>query len=250
MAFDPPNYDQGPPVNLPAELSLPILAIRNTVIFPVLAFPINVGREKSLDAVERALAGDKLLGIVAQQDAKNEDPDVAELYTTGTVVKILKSVKMPGNKLNVIIQGLARVKIDRWESTSPNLRAHVTVHEESTESTPELESLMATMRELAQKIIDLSPHIPSEASFLVRSIDNPGILADIVASNLSIGVEEKQDLLDTLDTKERMTKVIALLNKEIQVLELSNKIQTEVKGEMDKAQREYFLREQLKAIQK
>ncbi len=250
MAFDPPNYDQGPPVNLPAELSLPILAIRNTVIFPVLAFPINVGREKSLDAVERALAGDKLLGIVAQQDAKNEDPDVGELYTTGTVVKILKSVKMPGNKLNVIIQGLARVKIDRWESTSPNLRAHVTVHEESTETNPELESLMATMRELAQKIIDLSPHIPSEASFLVRSIDNPGILADIVASNLSIGVEEKQDLLDTLDTKERMTKVIALLNKEIQVLELSNKIQTEVKGEMDEAQREYFLREQLKAIQK
>lgn len=250
MAFDPPSYDQGAPVHLPADLSLPILAIRNTVIFPVLAFPINVGREKSLEAVERALQGDKLLGIVAQQDAKNEDPDVGELYSTGTVVKILKSVKMPGNKLNVIIQGLARIKIDRWDSTSPTLRAHVKVHEESTESTPELESLMATMRELAQKIIDLSPHIPSEASFLVRSIDNPGILADIVATNLSIGVEEKQDLLETLDTRERMTKVIALLNKEIQVLELSNKIQTEVKGEMDKAQREYFLREQLKAIQK
>jgi ATP-dependent Lon protease len=250
MAFDPPSYDQGAPVHLPADLSLPILAIRNTVIFPVLAFPINVGREKSLEAVERALQGDKLLGIVAQQDAKNEDPDVGELYSTGTVVKILKSVKMPGNKLNVIIQGLARIKIDRWDSTSPTLRAHVKVHEESTESTPELESLMATMRELAQKIIDLSPHIPSEASFLVRSIDNPGILADIVATNLSIGVEEKQDLLETLDTRERMSKVIALLNKEIQVLELSNKIQTEVKGEMDKAQREYFLREQLKAIQK
>ncbi len=250
MAFDPPSFDQGTPVQLPPELAIPILAIRNTVIFPVLAFPINVGRDKSLEAVERALAGDKLLGIVAQQDAKNEDPDVGDLYTTGTVVKILKSVKMPGNKLNVIIQGLSRIKVERWESTSPCLRAQVRVHPESTESTPELESLMSTMRELAQKIIDLSPHIPSEASFLVRSIDNPGILADIVASNLSIGVEEKQELLETLDTKERITKVIALLNKEIQVLELSNKIQTEVKGEMDKAQREYFLREQLKAIQK
>ncbi|MDP2312237.1 MAG: endopeptidase La [Pseudomonadota bacterium] len=250
MAFDPPSYDQGAPVNLPSELNVPILAIRNTVIFPVLAFPINVGRDKSLEAVERALAGDKLLGIVAQQDAKNEDPDVGELYNTGTVVKILKSVKMPGNKLNVIIQGLARIKIERWEGTDPCLKAQVKVFEEGTESTPELESLMSTMRELAQKIIDLSPHIPSEASFLVRSIDNPGILADIVASNLSIGVEEKQELLETFDTKERMTKVIALLNKEIQVLELSNKIQTEVKGEMDKAQREYFLREQLKAIQK
>jgi ATP-dependent Lon protease len=250
MAFDPPSYDQGAPVNLPSELSIPILAIRNTVIFPVLAFPINVGRDKSLEAVERALAGEKLLGIVAQQDAKNEDPDVGELYSIGTVVKILKSVKMPGNKLNVIIQGVARIKIERWEATDPCLRAHVRVFEEGTDSTPELESLMATMRELAQKIIDLSPHIPSEASFLVRSIDNPGVLADIVASNLSIGVEEKQELLETFDTKERMTKVIALLNKEIQVLELSNKIQTEVKGEMDKAQREYFLREQLKAIQK
>ncbi len=250
MAFDPPSYEQGAPPNLPAELDLPILAIRNTVIFPVLAFPINVGRDKSLEAVERAMAGDKLLGIVAQQDAKNEDPDTAELYLTGTVVKILKSVKMPGNKLNVIIQGLSRIKVERWMTTTPTLSAHVRVFPESQGTSSEIESLMATLRELAQKIIDLSPHIPSEASFLVRSIDNPGILADIVASNLSIGVEEKQELLDTLDTRERMTKVIALLNKELQVLELSQKIQTEVKGEMDKAQREYFLREQLKAIQK
>jgi len=248
MAFDPPSFDQAN-VDLPSELSLPILAIRNTVIFPVLAFPINVGRDKSLDAVEKALAGDKLLGIVAQQDAKNEDPDTADLYTTGTVVKILKSVKMPGNKLNVIIQGLSRIKVEQWEGTSPCLQARVRVIEEAP-ADPELESLMGQMRELAQKIIDLSPHIPSEANFLVRSIDNPGVLADIVATNLSIGVEEKQDLLDTLDTKERMIKVIALINKEIQVLELSQKIQTEVKGEMDKAQREYFLREQLKAIQK
>ncbi len=250
MAFDPPSYETGAPPNLPPELDLPILAIRNTVIFPVLAFPINVGRDKSLEAVERALAGDKLLGIVAQQDAKNEDPDTSELYLTGTVVKILKSVKMPGNKLNVIIQGLSRIKVERWTATSPTLNAHVRVFPEPQDTTPELESLMATMRELAQKIIDLSPHIPAEASYLVRSIENPGSLADIVASNLSIGVEEKQELLDTFDTRERMTKVIALLNKEIQVLELSNKIQTEVKGEMDKAQREYFLREQLKAIQK
>ncbi len=248
MAFESPGDQQ--PVNLPPELSIPILAIRNTVIFPVLAFPINVGRNKSLEAVERALAGDKLLGIVAQQDAKNEDPEVSELYTIGTVVKILKMVKMPGNKLNVIIQGLARVKIQNWEQTNPCLRASVKVFEESTETTPELEKMMGHMRELAQKVIDISPHIPSEASFLVRSIDNPGILADIIASNLNIDVDEKQALLETMDTQERMTKVIALLNKEIQVVELSNKIQTEVKGEMDKAQREYFLREQMKAIQK
>jgi ATP-dependent Lon protease len=235
---------------LPSTLELPILAIRNTVIFPVLAFPINVGRDKSLSAVDQALEGDKLLGILAQRDAKNEDPETDDLYLTGTVVKILKSVKMPGNKLSVIIQGLARIKVKSFTQDGPHLRAQVEVFEEPAEHPRELEAKMGNLRELAQRIIDLSPQIPSEASFLVRSIDNPGVLADIVASNLSIGVEEKQDLLDSFDTGKRMDKVVALLNKEIQVLELSNKIQTEVKGEMDKAQREYFLREQLKAIQK
>jgi ATP-dependent Lon protease len=237
-------------VNLPSNLDLPVLAIRNTVIFPVLAFPINVGREKSLKAIEEAMAGDKLLGIVTQKDARNEDPDTDELYQTGTVVKILKSVIMPGNKLNVIIQGIARIKVADWKSTAPFLQASVDVFEQSQAEGSEFESLLTQLRELARKIIDLSPHIPSEASFLVRSIDNPGMLADIVATNLSIGIEEKQELLETLDTRQRIEKVIALLKKEIQVLELSNKIQTEVKGEMDKAQREYFLREQLKAIQK
>jgi ATP-dependent Lon protease len=237
-------------LNLPSQLDLPVLAIRNTVIFPVLAFPINVGREKSLKAIEEAMAGDKLLGIVTQLDARNEDPDPDDLYQTGTVVKILKSVIMPGNKLNVIIQGIARIKVDEWKATSPFLRASVEVFEQSDSEAKDFDGLLTQLRELARKIIDLSPHIPSEASFLVRSIDNPGMLADIVATNLSIGIEEKQELLETLDTRQRIEKVIALLKKEIQVLELSNKIQTEVKGEMDKAQREYFLREQLKAIQK
>ena len=236
--------------SLPRELNLPILAIRNTVIFPVLAFPINVGREKSLLAVDEALEKDKLLAILAQKEAKNEDPDTGDLYQVGTVVKILKSVKMPGNKLSVIIQGLARIRVKNWDHTDPFLRAEVEVFEEATEHPEELNSKMGSLRELAQRIIDLSPQIPSEASFLVRSIDNPGVLADIVASNLGISVEDKQDLLETFGTSERMDKVVTLLNKEIQVLELSNKIQSEVKGEMDKAQREYFLREQLKAIQK
>jgi ATP-dependent Lon protease len=247
MSNDTPEQDGG---SLPREMNLPILAIRNTVIFPVLAFPINVGRDKSLLAVEQALEGGMLLGILAQRDAKNEDPDTDELYATGTVVKVLKSVKMPGNKLSVIIQGLARLKVKRFDHTDPYLRAEVEVFEEPAEHPSDLDEKMGNLRELAQRIIDLSPQIPSEASFLVRSIDNPGVLSDIVASNLGIGVEEKQELLDTFGTSDRMDKVIALLNKEIQVLELSNKIQSEVKGEMDKAQREYFLREQLKAIQK
>ena len=231
-------------------VEIPLLAIRNTVIFPVLAFPINVGREKSLKAVDRAMEGDRLMGIVAQTDAKIEDPETGELHMVGTAVKILKSVKMPGNKLNVIIQGLSRIKILEFIHTEPYLKARVQMIEEQELKGVEVNALLMNLREQAQKIIELSPHIPSEASFLVKSIDNPAILSDIVASNLSVSVEEKQELLETLDVKDRMDKVIALLNKEIQVLELSNKIQTEVKGEMDKAQREYFLREQMKAIQK
>ena len=231
-------------------VEIPLLAIRNTVIFPVLAFPINVGRDKSLKAVDQAMEGDRLMGIVAQTDAKLEDPNTDELHVVGTAVKILKSVKMPGNKLNVIIQGLSRIKILEFIHTEPYLKAKVQMIEEEEIKGVEVNALLMNLREQAQKIIELSPHIPSEASFLVKSIDNPAILSDIVASNLSVSVEEKQELLETLDVKERMDKVIALLSKEIQVLELSNKIQTEVKGEMDKAQREYFLREQMKAIQK
>ena len=249
MTSDTPGPEQEAS-NLPPELDLPVLAIRNTVIFPVLAFPINVGRDKSLKAIEEAMAGDQLLAIVAQRDAKNEDPSTDELHQTGTVVRILKSVIMPGNKLNVIIQGLSRIQIKEWQQTDPYLSARVSTHPQPEAEGREFDKLLSQLRELARRIIDLSPHIPSEASFLVRSIDNPGMLADIVATNLSIGVEEKQELLETLDAKERIEKVIVLLQKEIQVLELSNKIQTEVKGEMDKAQREYFLREQLKAIQK
>jgi ATP-dependent Lon protease len=249
MSFENPT-DSGD-INLPGALDVPVLAIRNTVIFPVLAFPINVGRPKSVRAVEKALASEeKLLGIFAQRDPKTEDPDPSDLYQVGTVVKILKSVKVPGNKLNVIIQGLARAKADEWIESESHLTASIECVASTEEESEEMEDLVATLRDLAQKIIDLSPQIPAEASFLVRSIDEPGSLADIVASNLNIPPDEKQELLETIDTRERIDKVIALLNKEIQVLQLSNKIQTEVKGEMDKAQREYFLREQLKAIQK
>ena len=248
MSFDSPTDPSS--ANLPAELDIPVLAIRNTVIFPVLAFPINVGRSKSVRAVEEALATEeKYLGIFAQRDPKTEDPDPSDLHQVGTVVKILKMVKVPGNKLNVIIQGLARAKVQDWADDDGHLRAKLETFQPEAPGR-DAEELMDSLRELAQKVIDLSPQIPAEANFLVRSIDEPGVLADIVASNLNIPPDEKQELLETFPTHERMQKVIALLNKEIQVLELSNKIQTEVKGEMDKAQREYFLREQLKAIQK
>jgi ATP-dependent Lon protease len=232
-------------------LELPVLAIRNTVVFPVLAFPINVGRAKSLAAIKAAMeSGHNRLAIVAQKDASIDDPSHDELYQMGASVKILKSVREPGNKRRLIIQGQERVLIRKWADNDEHLAATVEVVQPQSEGGVEVDALTNSLREHAQRIIELSPDMPSEASFLVRSIDNPSILADIVASNLRIGVEEKQQLLETLGVAERMRKVIELIEREIQVLELSSKIQSDVKGEMDKAQREYFLREQLKAIQK
>lgn len=249
MPFDNPTEAES--VELPEKIDVPVLAIRNTVIFPVLAFPINVGRQMSVAAVEQAMqTEEKLLGIVAQRDAKTEEPGPDDLHGVGTVVRILKMVKVPGGKLNVIIQGIARARIEAWTSTEEVLKATMAPVAPEEDASEETGQMMEELRELAQKIIELSPQISTEAGFLVRSIESPGVLADVVASNLSIQSEDKQDLLETFGLKARMQKVIALLHKEIQVLELSNKIQTEVKGEMDKAQREYFLREQLKAIQK
>ena len=231
-------------------LELPILPIRNTVIFPVLAFPINVGRGKSITAVERALSNDQYMAIFAQKDPSVDHPEEDDLYQIGSMVKIIKHVKMPGNKLSVVIQGVSRIRMRRFNSEENCLSAEVEVIEEDVNAVEEDDSRVDQLRELAQRVFDLSPQVPSEASFLVRSSDDPSGLADIVAININIDLAEKQDLLSTIDVLERINKVITLLQKEIQVLELSNKIQSTVKGEMDKAQREYFLREQLKAIQR
>jgi len=250
MSFE--NRSHSDASDLPDLLDVPVLAIRNTVVFPGIAVPITVGRNKSLRAVEEALAtGEKYIGIFTQRDPKTEDPGSEDLFQVGTVAKILKTLKLPGNKVNVIIQGLARVKVAAWDKDDTRLRAQVETIRAEANADVETETLMDTLRDLAQKIFDQLPQMTPEGAFLVRAIDEPGLLTDVVAANLSsIPSEEKQDLLETLDTRERMEKVVALLNKEIQIMELSNKIQTEVKGEMDKAQREYFLREQLKAIQK
>ncbi|MCO4744565.1 MAG: endopeptidase La [Proteobacteria bacterium] len=248
MAFDSPaDID---PRSLPPEMEVPVLAIRNTVIFPMFAFPINVGRPRSVRAVEEAIDEKSPLGIFAQRDTTIENPEPSDLFQTGTVVNVVKRMKVPGNKLSVIIHGITRVRVKEWKGEGTHLRAVVETLVPEEINSSEIEGLTSTLRELAQKFIDLSPQVAPEAALLVRSIDEPGMLADVVGSNLNIPPEEKQELLETFDIRERMDRVIALLNKEIQVLELSNKIQTDVKGEMDKAQRDYFLREQKKAIEK
>ena len=220
-------------------LQLPILPIRDTVYFPVLAFPISVGRPKSIGAVEEALQSDKYMAIFAQRESSKNDPGEYDLYEIGTMVKIIKNVKIPGNKLSVVLQGVSRIRMQKFYSESNALFADVELIEEEEEE-EEIEDKLEELRKIARQVFDVSPQIQAEATFLVGSTNDPSKVADIIAVNMhNVDKDEKQELLATIDVSQRIDKLLALLRKEMQVLELSNKIQSSVKGEMDKAQREY-----------
>ena len=232
---------------LPKVFEVPVLPIRNAVVFPVLAFPINVGRKYSIGAVEEASERNNLLAIFTQKNPA-EVPDEEDLYEIGSVVRIIKKTKMPENKLSIVYQGLSRIRLKSVTDTGSALMA--TVERIEDENDEDLTEECNDIRELAQKVFELSPTVSNDTSFLVRQTEDPDRLADIIIINLNIENEEKQELLETIDVRERLEKVHTLLQKEINILELSNKLQTTVRGEMDKAQREYFLREQKKAIER
>ena len=229
---------------------LPLLPLRNTVIFPVLTVPLSVGRPKSVAAVENALGVDKLLAVVAQREADVDDPEPGKLYDVGVLARVVKLIKLADGNQSLVVQGLRRIKIGEYLQTDPYLRAKVEVLEETENEGVELDALMLNLKSLAKQVIDLSPTIPDEAHVFIENIDDPSVLADMIASNLRLSTEEKQDILGNLNVRQRLLKVIELLNREVQVLDLSQKIKSEVRGEIDKSQREYFLREQLKAIKR
>ncbi|MCL4748409.1 MAG: endopeptidase La, partial [Burkholderiaceae bacterium] len=229
---------------------LPLLPLRNTVIFPVLTVPLSVGRPRSVAAVEQALEGDKLLVVVAQRDADVDDPGADELYQVGVLARVVKLIKLADGNQSLVVQGLRRIRIRDVVQERPNLRVRVEVLDEAALSGVEVEALMLNLKGLAKQVIDLSPTIPDEAHVFIEGISDPSVLADMIASNLRLSTEEKQELLEQLDLGDRLRRVIDLLQREVQVLDLSQKIKTEVRGEIDKNQREYFLREQLKAIRR
>lgn len=237
--------------DLPASMEVPVLAIRNTVVFPTLATPINVGRPKSLKALEASTSTNQLLGIFTQKDSRSDSPDPKDgLHQTGTLVRVVKVVARSENKFHVIIQGVARLLVTEWTGTEPCLRAKVDVFVDD----PTLEESLAPrtkeLKRLTHKLIHLNPGVPKEADFLIRAINNPAVLADVVASNLPLHVGEKQAVLEAFDAEDRLALVGEFLDREIAALEMAEKIQNETKGEIEKNHREYFLREQLKAIRK
>ena len=231
--------------------SLPILPLKNTVLFPGVVIPITAGRDKSIKLINEANKGDKLIGVVSQIDKNIEDPYLNDIYKTGTVAKILKVLKMPDGNTTVIIQGKKRFTIDKMISEEPYLKA---VIESVPEIIPDLadsefKAIIESIKELALQIIKHSPNIPSEASFAIKNIESNSFLVNFVSSNMNLKVSEKQDLLEINDLQERALETLKFMNIEFQKLEIKNDIQSKVQSDLNQQQREFFLHQQMKTIQ-
>jgi ATP-dependent Lon protease len=230
---------------------LPILPLRNNVLFPGVVIPITVGRDKSIRLIQDAGKGDKIIGVVSQINQEDESPELKDLYSVGTVAQIIRTLKMPDGSTTVIIQGKRRFKLVSEIQSEPYLRANVKYLKDKKydKKSQEMETLFSTIKENALEIIKNSPNIPSEASFAIGNIDSPTFLVNFICSNMNADVEKKQELLEELDLKKRSFKVLEHLTMENEVLRLRNEIQNKVRHDLDKQQREYFLNQQIKTIQ-
>lgn len=230
---------------------LAILPLRNNVLFPGVVIPITVGRDKSIKLIQEANKGNKIIGVVSQKNQEEESPEFADLHTIGTVAQIVRMLKMPDGSSTVIIQGKRRFEIVQPTQTEPYMRANVKMLKEKDfdKNSKEMEVLFKTIKDLALQIIRDSPNIPSEASFAIGNIDSPTFLVNFIASNMNADVAKKQEMLEELDMKKRVLLVMEHLTIEMQMLEMRNEIQTKVRKDMDRQQREYFLQQQMRTIQ-
>jgi ATP-dependent Lon protease len=235
-------------VFVPNELS--ILPLRGTVLFPDLILPIMVGRKKSVKLIDEAMDSDRIIGIITQKRSEIEDPKENDLYSVGVAALILRMIRELDGSQRVIVQGISRIKIKEYIQREPYFKVRSETVEEVYVQGVEVEALMMNLKNLFQRAVELAPYLTTELGTMVSNIKSPSILTDLIASNLNLSTTEKQGILETFDVRDRLSKVHLLLNKEVQVLELGNKIQSQVKEDMDRTQREYYLREQLKAIKK
>jgi ATP-dependent Lon protease len=229
---------------------IPVLPIKGTVLFPETIIPILVGKEGSLELVRQACSGDGVIGICALRNQEAEPIDIPDIYSFGTRAKIVKTVNLPDGNMNVILRGLSRIQVVEFVAKTPYFRARILEATETDLQGDEISAMEENLKNQAIRAIKLIPTIPDEISVMISSIDRPGYLADLIASNLNVSVAEKQEVLEALSIRERLQKVTVLVQHKIEILELGNKIQSQVRGEIDKSQREYYLREQLKAIQR
>jgi len=230
--------------------ALPLLPLRGVVIFPSAIVPLLISRGTSLKLVEDALAGERMLGLIAQKNPEEEAPDPSGLYARGTAGRILKMLKYPDGSIRILVQGLRRIEVAEYTQREPYFRAKIRVLQDEYQASKDLEAVQANMVNQFAKFVSMIPYLPDELQVVVMNIKDPGKVTDLVASNLNISLEEKQDLLNTTDVRSRLEKLSAILNREIELLELGHKIQSQVQTELNKNQKEFYLRQQMKAIQK
>ena len=228
---------------------LPILPLKNTVLFPGVIIPITIAREKSIQLIKDAEKANKLIGVLSQKDSGVESPTKNDLNSIGTVAQILKMLKMPDGNITAVIQGRKRFELHEVTQESPYFKAKVNDYLEKKSSNKDFNAVVLSIKDLALRIIDESPTIPSEASIAIKNIKSSSFVINFVSSNMNISLKEKQSLLEELDIDKRATRVLELLTKELQMLEMKNEIQSKVRTDLDQQQREYFLNQQMKAIQ-
>jgi len=231
---------------------IPLLPVRDVVVYPFMILPLFVGRDKSIRAVDEALARDRLILLAAQRDAEAEDPNAEDLFSVGTVAMIMRMLKMPDGRVKILVQGVSRARILGFTRRDPYFEARIAEVPEP-ETAPqglEVEALIRSVKEQIQKGVNLGKGVSPDVLVIINNLEHPGRLADLVASNLDLKVEQAQQVLEIFGPLERLKRLSELLGKEIEVLEMQHKIQSQAREEMDKTHREYYLREQLKAIQK
>ncbi|MFZ2039371.1 MAG: LON peptidase substrate-binding domain-containing protein, partial [Desulfobacterales bacterium] len=229
---------------------LPLLPVRDVVIFTDMLLPLFIGREKSVRAVEEAMAQDRFLFLATQKQPGLENPKAEEIYRVGTVGRILRMLKLPDGRMKALVQGLGRARIIRYVRKKSYYRVKIELlEEEPTKAADlEIEALMRNVRESSEKILALRGELTNDVGTILESIEDPGRLADLVASNLKLKIEESQALLEMVDSQERLKKVNELLSREVDLSSMQAKIQSDVRDEISKSQRDYFLREQVRAI--
>ena len=235
-------------VELPQEL--PILPLRGVVIFPSAIVPLLISRASSLKLVEDCRKNNNLLGLAAQKNPEDEAPDPQALFSRGSAGRILKMLKYPDDSIRILVQGLKRIDIREYGQIEPYYRAQVTPLESETEASRDVDARQAHLVSQFAKFVSMVPYLPDELQGVVMNIKDPGKVTDLIGSNLNISVDEKQDLLNTLSVRTRLEKLSAILNREVELVELGNKIQSQVQGELNKNQKEFYLRQQMRAIQK
>lgn len=233
---------------VPAEL--PLLPLKDTVVYPLTVYPLVIGKEKSIKLINEVTVGDKILGLTAQRKVEAEVVSINDIYTIGTMARVLQMVKAPDGTLRVLVQGLERISIGSFQQVEPYIKAQIKAMPDRSEKSVQLDGLMRGVSELFQKMVGLMPNMPEELSAAAMNIEDPRQLAYLVATNIRMDLPQRQDILETENVFDKLTKLMQHLNREVEVLELGRKIQGQARDQMQKAEREYLLRQQLSAIRK